>query len=107
MSWYVSGNDLQMAEGDYGVELPITISGMEFVAGDCVKLTIKTAKNGDAVLTRDFTTITQNTIILELTEAESALLRVGSYVYRLDAYQNGNYLNNIIPLASFKVVDVA
>lgn len=107
MAWYVSGNDLQMAEGDYGVELPITISGMEFAAGDCVKLTIKTAKNGDVVLTRDFTTITQNTITLELTEAESALLTVGSYVYRLDAYQNGNYLNNIIPLASFKVVDVA
>ena len=107
MAWYVSGNDLQMAEGDYGIALPITISGMEFAAGDCVKLTIQTAKNGEVILERDFTTISENTITLELTEEESGLLPSVSYVYRLDAYQDGNYLNNIIPLALLKVVDVA
>ena len=107
MAWYVSGNNLQMAEGDYGVALPIKISGMEFASGDCVKLTIKKKSNGDTILERDFTTIEDSTVTLELTEAESALLPVGTYVYRLDAYQDGNYLNNIIPLATLKVVDVA
>lgn len=107
MAWTVMGNDLQMAEGDYGVQLPITISGMEFSAADCVKLTIKTAKNGEVILEKDFTNIQHGTINLELTAAESALFGVGAYVYRLDAYQDGNYLNNIIPLAAFKVVDVA
>lgn len=107
MAWTVMGNDLQMAEGDYGVQLPITISGMEFAAGDCVKLTIKTAKNGEVILEKDFSNIQHGTINLDFTAEESALFPVGAYVYRLDAYQDGNYLNNIIPLASFKVVDVA
>ena len=108
MAWFVTGNnDLQMAEGDFGVALPITISGMTFSSGDCVKLTIKDKRNGEVILEKDFSNISHNTISLEFTEVESGLFSVGDYVYRLDAYQAGNYLNNIIPVASLKVVDVA
>ena len=107
MAWTVSGDKLQMAEGDWGVELPIIISGMEFASGDSVAMVFKTAKNGDELLTKTFTDITENTITLEFTEEETALFPVGSYVYRMDAYQGGNYLCNLIPSASFKVVDVA
>ena len=107
MAWTVSVNNLTMAEGDYGVLLPIEITGIEFTAGDNVKLTIKKEKNGDTILEKVFGSITENTIQLEITQEETALLSVGSYVYRLDVYQDGNYLNNIIPAATFKVVDVA
>lgn len=34
--WYVNGNNLQMAEGDYGLTLPITISGTELTAADTI-----------------------------------------------------------------------
>ena len=105
--WIANNNDLTMAENDYGIALPITIQGMTFAAGDCVKIVIKKAQNGEAILTKEFSNITENTIDLEFTEAESALLPVGKYVYRMDAYQDGNFLCNIIPTAVLKVVDVA
>ena len=105
--WAVNGQDLKMCEGDWGVELPITITGATFSASDEVKLTIKTAVNGDVILTKTFTNISQNTVDLELTEAESALLSVGTYAYSLDWYQDSAFLCNIIPFALFKVVDKA
>ena len=107
MAWTVKNNNLTMAEGDYGVALPIEITGMEFGASDCVQIVIKRETNGETILTKQFTNIQNNTVNLEFTEEETALLPVGSYVYRMDAYQNDNYLNNIIPSATIKVVDVA
>lgn len=107
MAWYVNGNNLQMAEGDYGIALPVTITGVTFVAADSVKLTFKDRMNGNTILTKDFTNISQNTVSLELTAAESALLPVGSYVYSLDWHQNGAFMCNIIPCATLKVVDKA
>lgn len=105
--WNVIGQDLKMAEGDWGIQLPITITGTTFTAADEMKLTIKTALNGNTILEKTFSDLTDNTANLELTEAESALLPVGSYVYRLDWYQDGAFMCNIIPVATLKVVDKA
>lgn len=103
--WDVQGIHLTMTEGDWGVKLPVTISGVTFTASDAVRITIK--KGEDTLVTRDFTNITQNTVNLELTEAESALLHVGSYAYSLDWYQDGAFMCNVVPLGIFKVVDKA
>ena len=105
--WNSNGFNLQMTEGDFGVRLPITITGPTFTAADEVMLTIKTAVNGDTILTKTFDNISQNTVNLILTASESALLPVGSYVYSLDWYQSGQFLCNIIPTALFKVVEKA
>lgn len=103
--WVVSGTSLSMAEGDWGVELPVTVSGATFAANDSLKIVIK---NGETTLVeKEYTNITQNTVKLELTEAESALLPIGVYVYRLDWYQDGAFMCNIIPVSTFKVVDKA
>lgn len=96
-----------MAEGDYGLALPISISGTTLGAQDSIKLTFKTAVNGDEILSKTFDGITDNTVSLELTDEESALFSVGVYVYCLDWYQNGNFMCNIIPYAQFRVVDKA
>lgn len=103
--WNVSGTTLIMTEGDYGIKLPVTISGTTLGAGDSVKLIFKAKQNGDELLVKDFDSITDNTVDLDLTEAESALFSVGSYVYSLDWYQDGNFMCNIIPSAILKVVD--
>lgn len=105
--WNVSGTTLIMTEGDYGIKLPVTISGATLAAGDSVKLIFKAKQNGDELLVKDFDSITDNTVELELTEAEAALFPVGSYVYSLDWYQDGNFMCNIIPSAILKVVDKA
>lgn len=103
--WVVSGTSLSMAEGDWGVELPVTVSGATFAANDSLKIVIK---NGETTLVeKEYTNITQNTVKLELTEAESALLPIGVYVYRLDWYQDGAFMCNIVPVSTFKVVDKA
>lgn len=105
--WMVSGHSLEMVEKDWGIELPVTISGMTFTAQDSVLFTLKKSVNGEAILTKTFTNISENTIILEFTEEESEALTVGTYVYSLDWYQDGAFLCNIIPIATFKVVDKA
>ena len=105
--WNVSGTTLIMTEGDFGIKLPVKISGTTLAAGDSVKLTFKAKQNGDELLVKDFDSITDNTVELELTEAESALFPVGSYVYSLDWYQDGNFMCCIIPSATMKVVDKA
>ena len=105
--WKCIGHDLRMVEGDFGLELPIIITGATFAEGDEIRLTIKTAANGAMILEKTFGSIVDNTVKMELTEAESALLGVGSYVYNLDWYEDGVFLCNIIPCASFRVVDKA
>ena len=105
--WNVNNQDLKMCEGDWGIKLPITISGTTLTASDELKLVIKKAQNGDAVLTKIYTDISQNTVELEFTEAESVLLPVGTYCYTLDWYQSGAFMCNIIPYATLRVVDKA
>ena len=103
--WNVSGVNLQMTEGDYGVALPITVAGTTLGENDCIKLIIKDKVNGDTILEKDFADISENTVSLELTAAET--LPAGSYVYSLDWYQSGSFMCNIIPCATLKVVDKA
>ena len=105
--WAVTGNDITMTEGDFGVQLPIKINGATFSANDSVLFTLKTEMNGTTLLELPFTNIAQNTINLELTEAQSTALKTGTYIYSLDWYQNSLFLCNIIPSAIFRVVDKA
>lgn len=105
--WAVSGINLQMAEGDYGISLPITVHGTELGGNDSLRVTIKTRKNGETILEKNYSDIEDNTVELELTQTESAKLPVGVYVYSLDWYQNGIFMCNIVLCSLFKVVDKA
>lgn len=107
MAWNVNSQNLSMAEGDFGIALPVEIGGVTLGAQDSIKLTFKTAVNGEEILSKEFNGIIDNTVSLELTEEETALLPVGTYVYSLDWYQSGNFMCNIIPYASLRVVDKA
>ena len=103
--WNVNGITLNMTEGDWGVKLPVTVTGVTFTANDSVR--IKIQRDETTIIEKEYTNITQNTFDLEFTEAESALLPVGSYLYSLDWYQDGAFMCNIIPISTFKVVDKA
>ena len=105
--WDVSGINLTMAEGDFGIELPVTLSGTTLTTSDTLKYTFKDTKNGNTILMKDLVPDAHNTVILELTEAETALFPVGIYVYSLDWYELGNFMCNIVPIGVFKVVDKA
>ena len=46
--WDVRNSDLSMTEGDFGIILPVTISGATLEADDSIRLTIKDTQNGEA-----------------------------------------------------------
>lgn len=103
--WNVNGITLNMTEGDWGVKLPVTVTGVTFTANDSVR--IKIQRGETTIIEKEYTNITPNTFDLEFTEAESALLPVGSYLYSLDWYQDGAFMCNIIPSGMFLVGDKA
>lgn len=106
MAWIVNGTDLRMSEKDFGVALPVTLSGTTLGASDTLRFTFKDAVNGETILTKEYTP-TNNTVQLEFTEAESDLFAPGAYVYSLDWYQNGAFMYNIVEVGAFKVGDKA
>lgn len=63
--------------------------------------------NGEAILVKEFTNISDNQVVIQFTAEESALFPVGVYVYALDWYRDGDFMCNIIPYSSFRVVDKA
>lgn len=105
--WQTNNTMLKMVEGDYGIDLPVTVNGVTFANEDTLVFTLKNAPNGDTLITKTFTDIADNTITLTLTEEESAELSVGTYFWVLDWYQSGAFLCNIIPCGLFRVVDKA
>lgn len=105
--WAVQGTNLQMVEGDYGIILPVAVSGTVLEAGDSLKFVFLQARNSEAVLEKELSTIVDNTVELEFSEQESALFSVRTYIYRLDWYRDGAFMCNLIPEALFKVVEKA
>lgn len=100
--WKADGNNIQMTVGDYGIKLPISVSSI--TVGQYDEMRFKIANQNAAILELTFSNISDNTIDLELTAEQSAKLRVGSYIYSLDWYQNGSFMCNLIDRALFKVV---
>lgn len=105
--WIVNVCNLQMTEGDYGIELPINITGIDFGENDTLRFTFKTAVNGETILEKEFNNIVDNTVNLVFDDTETQLFPVGSYVYNLDWYQSGVMMCNIIASALLKVVEKA
>ena len=76
--WAVDENDITMCEGDYGIELPISVEGAELGDGDYLKIIVKDTMNGTQKLEKDFTDA------LSLDSEDLTGLLVGKYVYSLD-----------------------
>lgn len=105
--WNTNGNAIRMVEGEYGVDLPLTINGVTLTANDEIRLTIKRGRQGVVAIEKTYSDITNNTINVRLTEEESSTLRVGKYQYSLAWYQEGVFLCYLIDKAPFEVVDAA
>jgi hypothetical protein len=96
-----------MVEGDFGLALPFTVSGIELSATDKLKFTFKQTVNGKTMLEKVFENIENNTVKLEFSEEESALFVPGTYAFSLDWYQDGVFCGNLIENGTLKVVDKA
>lgn len=64
--WKTDGLNIAMAEGDYGIELPIVVNGTTIASTETILLTVKREPNGAAVLTKEITGIQNNRITVSL-----------------------------------------
>lgn len=96
-----------MAEDDFGVALEVEIKGTTFGTDDEFRVAIKDDINGETLVEKTFSNISDNKFYLLLTEEDSVKLPVGNYVYLLDWYRSGVLMYNIIPSALWRVVEKA
>lgn len=54
--WACTGQSIQMVEGDFGIELPLSVNGVTFTEHD--DLRIKIAQGEDVLITKTFSNIT-------------------------------------------------
>ena len=100
------GKRIIMTEGDFGLALPLTISGVTIGQDDEIKLSIKkTANEEDIVLSKKYVNIESNKIDFVLTEEDSKLLKPFIYVYTLDWYREDKFLCSIVRNGVFEVED--
>ena len=98
-------NGIVMTEGDYGLNLPITIKGGEMYKTDKVTFIIKENSNENVIFTKNFTDIENNTFNFVLSKEDSNKLPVGVYVYSLDWTRGEDFLCNLIEKGLFVVED--
>lgn len=105
--WRVADLMITMTEGDYGLKLPVTLNGVTMSANDEIRLTIKDRINGNELVTLNYSDIQDDTFNIELTEADTNKLPVGSFVYSVEWYQDGFFMCCLVEKAPFKVVEKA
>lgn len=99
------GKKIIMTEGDFGLSLPITISGPVFESTDKLSLIIKKVANGTELLKKEYSNIEDNKFDFVLTEEETKKLSPCKYGYTLDWYRNDEFLCNIVKDGCFIVED--
>lgn len=107
MSWKVLGprNDiLQMTEGDFGVALKLTLKNYNISANDRIDFVVVKQIHGEELLKKTFINIEGNTVYIMLTQQETSQIAAGEYIYRVDWYQNGVFMDNLSRVGIFRVV---
>jgi len=100
---------IEMVEGDFGLTLPITLNINDTIFGEEDQFSIKIFKeiDGEPIIKKEYSNISNNTIEFCLTQEESKLLPKGRYHYDIDWSQNNRFLGNVVRKKAFKVLDKA
>ena len=101
---------IEMIEGDFGIDLPITIEleGSESISqADIFRLSIFKGINKEPLIQKSYSLNENNTFNFNLTEEESSLLKVGYYRYDLDWYSREQFMNNVVAKEIFQVTEKA
>lgn len=100
--WSVDGERIQMVEGDWGVALPLTITGITIAQNDEIIFTVRKLRKTPPLVEK--TATGTGTINVVLTEEESAGLKIGKYRYTIDWKQGGAFEANLLRQGVFEVV---
>lgn len=95
------GDKIVMIYGNYGIELPITMTITNendehiIIANDeKIKFVIK--KCNEIKYEKDYTNVENNTIYLNFTQEESELLLAGEYTYSIDWYKENIFKGTLV-----------
>lgn len=94
-----------MTEGDYGISLPLTITGGTISSEDTLKFSIKKCAGDETIIDKKLSNNGENKFELKFTEEETKKLKVGTYTYNIDWFRDGTFMNNIIKKEKFEVED--
>lgn len=96
-------NVISMVEGDFGLSLPITISGTTINDDETLIFYIKKNDGTDLISPKEYTKIQENTFDLFFSKEETEKMKVGTYLYYLDWYKKDEFLGSVINGQVFKV----
>lgn len=96
----IENKDITINKGDFGLELPMTISNI--LDTDVIKFEIYDV-NGKLILEKNLP-YRDGTFIFELTKEESDSLEEKNYMYKVIQYRNDIMQNTINEDSLFKVV---
>lgn len=94
------GNNIKMNEGDFGVELPITIGNT--LDSDTIKFIIYDASNNEIV--NKTLPYRNEAFIFELTKEESGRLVKKNYLYKMVQYRNNIMQNTLNEGSIFEII---
>jgi aminopeptidase-like protein len=93
------GKNIEMYYGDFGVQLPITITNV--LETDTIKFEIYDINN-NVIIEKDLPYENEKWIF-ELTEDESKKLEIRDYLYSIKQYRDGTLQNTIAKWFIFRV----
>ena len=105
------GRKILMNVGDFGVDLPFTMTGIQFEPDDKFLIIITKNNNAVKVIEKEYTNLaggylTQFSFVLSFTEEESAKLPKGVYNYTLIFLRESeNIRNTVVSNEEFRVGD--
>ena len=96
----IQGKDIQMNQGDFGIELPMTISNI--LDGDIIEFEIYESNKKNII--KKPLNYRDEKFIFELTKEETEKLREKVYLYRVIQYRDEVLQNTINEDSLFEVV---
>lgn len=96
----IQGKDIQMNQGDFGIELPMTISNA--LSGDKIEFEIYESNKNNII--KKTLTYRNERFIFVLTEEETNKLNEKTYLYKVVQYREDVLQNTINEDSLFEVV---
>jgi hypothetical protein len=111
MALLSEGRKIFMNEGDYGIDLPFTITKFDFEPNDKMLFTVSRSNGSSKIVEKEYTNLTgdmkQFSFALSFTKEESNKLPKGVYEYSIVFLrEDANIRSTIVSNEEFRVGDV-
>lgn len=99
------GKKIIMVEKEFGISLPIIITGATISSNETIEFTIKKNDGTNLIEPKKYLNVENNTFDLMFSKEESVEMKPGTYFYSIDWYNGDIFLANIVKNELFVVED--